>query len=361
MIIKAGKQFIKNMLLLIASILLALFVAEAATKSFFAQEMPLPFVVRHIDRDVKFHGYQPDPNLFWKIKPDTHYRLELIGRPVTEGQSNQYGLRGPDFPLAKADGERRILFLGDSATFGLFVQDEESYPFKTVSILNQTGNSPWRAINGAATGYTSQQVMIYLEQFGLEFFPDIVCICIGHNDCSLRLINDRQSLALTTKKEGGIALVRLWNLAVLKLKMVVRPFCRFQLTPRVLPNQYRENLERISDSAEKIGARIIFIAGPGRYPPMTNDYFSHEFVTNPIALEIAKERGAIFMPLDGLRASGPSHNRDLFYDSYHPNERGHMEIATRLASAIMQDALAGKTQSSRPPLDNDQTDFLIEN
>lgn len=68
-----------------------------------------------------------------------------------EIRTNSLGMRGPDL-AARLPGERRILFGGDSLTFGHALAFEESYPARTAARLSRP-DRPVVACNAAVPGY----------------------------------------------------------------------------------------------------------------------------------------------------------------------------------------------------------------
>ena len=101
---------------------------------------------------------------------------------------NSYGLRGDDFSMAKGKNSHRILFLGDSFTFGVGVSLEDTYPKKLEALLNRGKPAyAYEAINAGFGdgGYTTDVQYLYLREKGLKFRPDavVVGVFIG-NDIS---------------------------------------------------------------------------------------------------------------------------------------------------------------------------------
>src|SRR6266508_1615646 len=59
--------------------------------------------------------YEPDPVLYWKLKPNQNCYTKIDRKPV---HINSEGTRGPEFQPAKPANTLRIVSLGDSRTFG---------------------------------------------------------------------------------------------------------------------------------------------------------------------------------------------------------------------------------------------------
>src|SRR5437773_910414 len=68
--------------------------------------------------------YQPDPLVYWRLKPNQNCYTKVNHKPV---YVNSRGTRGPEFQTAKPANTIRILSLGDSKTFGWGLSEAESY------------------------------------------------------------------------------------------------------------------------------------------------------------------------------------------------------------------------------------------
>ena len=87
---------------------------------------------------------------------------------------NSLGLRGEEVSLEKPAGTQRILVLGDSYTFGVFVEDQETYS----AILQQFYQEEGREIEvlnaGYASGWEPDEQYAWLVNRGLQFEPDLI-------------------------------------------------------------------------------------------------------------------------------------------------------------------------------------------
>ena len=68
--------------------------------------------------------YEPDPALYWKLKPNQDCYTKIDHKPV---HINSHGTRGPEFETRKPANTTRILSLGDSRTFGWGLAQAETY------------------------------------------------------------------------------------------------------------------------------------------------------------------------------------------------------------------------------------------
>jgi lysophospholipase L1-like esterase len=88
-------------------------------------------------------------------------------------------LRSPPIPPRK--DRFRILAIGDSCTFGLGVNDDQSWPSQLDQLLAHNGYDA-DVINAGVPGYTSFQGKRFLETKGLSLSPDLIVACFGFND-----------------------------------------------------------------------------------------------------------------------------------------------------------------------------------
>jgi len=95
---------------------------------------------------------------------------------------NSHGHRDDEMPLEKPAGERRILVLGDSVTFGWGADQGEDFPARLEALLREQEGGAWQVINAGVNGYNSQQEATLLAVEGLRFQPDIVLLIYVSND-----------------------------------------------------------------------------------------------------------------------------------------------------------------------------------
>jgi lysophospholipase L1-like esterase len=114
------------------------------------------------------------------------------------------GLRS-DTPIGpKPPGEKRLLILGDSVTFGANVRTAEAYPQQLDARCRQAG-WPWRVLNGGVTSYDPAQEVEWFEEFGLHLQPDALAVGFCHNDlwASRRTQADELGTPLATTGLAG--------------------------------------------------------------------------------------------------------------------------------------------------------------
>ena len=152
---RVRKRLLFTLATLCIGILLTLFAAEGALRL--------------------WHHFQPKPeeaNLYVvsknKLRRFHHRpgaRLKKSGNvPVN---INSLGFRGREYPSAKGSGVRRILVLGDSVTFGLFVKEEKLFTNVLEKLLNEgEGAFEYEVLNSGVSGYNVWNELGTLQQDG---------------------------------------------------------------------------------------------------------------------------------------------------------------------------------------------------
>jgi lysophospholipase L1-like esterase len=147
-------------------LLLPLFVLELALRPFAQFE------------HKKTTLYLKDPELGWRLRPNA---IDVWDGAMIK--INAKGLRGPELAYDKSPGMSRILFLGDSVTFGDGLKTfEETFPFLIGQKLTAQLKRPVEVINSGVSGYSPWQEAIYLEKEGLRYHPDFVAVTFVLND-----------------------------------------------------------------------------------------------------------------------------------------------------------------------------------
>jgi SGNH hydrolase-like domain, acetyltransferase AlgX len=150
------------------------------------------------------------PQTVWSMSPglfyedESGYRLEPDYRGVSTNRTefthqiaiNSRGLRGPEVG-EKTEGVCRILAIGDSFTFGVGVEDDETFPVLLAQKLTGLG-VPAESLNGGIPGIGVPQEVRWLEYHGLEFEPDMVLLAV---------FTGNDLLDATILKRGGVELV----------------------------------------------------------------------------------------------------------------------------------------------------------
>ncbi len=122
-------------------------------------------------------GMLDDPQLGYVHPKSISYSLGSIRVKL-----NSQGLRDEEIPFIKPYGEKRILMLGDSVTFGWGVDQGKTVSDNLELLLKEKTGEDWRAINAGVNGYNSEQEAIYFRTTGSLYNPDIVILIFVNND-----------------------------------------------------------------------------------------------------------------------------------------------------------------------------------
>ena len=116
-----------------------------------------------------------DSLLGWTLKENlSDHQMINDGLYKWVVNSNSKGCRGKEEFSYSKNEKTRILFIGDSYTFGECVSDSETIPYITQQLLPGS-----EVINMAVHGYGNDQQYLKLTTEGMKYSPDIVIL--GYN------------------------------------------------------------------------------------------------------------------------------------------------------------------------------------
>jgi lysophospholipase L1-like esterase len=165
----ANRTWVANLVLVILAIGTPVWIAELTLR---------PFTVLHRKSTI----FVRDPDLGWRLRPGVEGRW--FGTPV---KINAKGLRGPEIDYAKPPGVFRVLYLGDSVTFGFGLADHaETFPYRVAEVLREHGDAV-ETVNAGVDGYSPWQERLFLEREGLRYDPDLVVVTFVLNDVTEKL------------------------------------------------------------------------------------------------------------------------------------------------------------------------------
>jgi lysophospholipase L1-like esterase len=119
--------------------------------------------------------YEPDPKLYWRLKPNQDCFTKVDHQPV---HINSHGTRGPEFALEKPANTFRILSLGDSRTFGWGLADEETYSRRLERLLQERFGSAKavEVINAGVNAWSFPQMLVFYRDIAAAWKPDAVIL-----------------------------------------------------------------------------------------------------------------------------------------------------------------------------------------
>jgi len=124
-----------------------------------------------------------DPELGWRLRPDANAEWGDVRVKI-----NANGLRGPLVPYARDESSIRLLYLGDSVTFGYGLPEyEQSFPFRAEPLLEEHFGVNVETINAGVGGYSPWQELAYLRKQGIRYSPDLILIGFVLNDVTEKM------------------------------------------------------------------------------------------------------------------------------------------------------------------------------
>jgi lysophospholipase L1-like esterase len=131
-----------------------------------------------------------DPILGWKPRQSctsTGIKLDYDSSKKISYNTNSLGARGTrEVPYEKDKNKFRILFIGDSFTFGEDVSDKDTYP----EILQNKLGDEYEVVNLGVHGYGLGQSYLRLKSEGIKYKPDMVILGLFMPD----IIRDKQKV-----------------------------------------------------------------------------------------------------------------------------------------------------------------------
>jgi hypothetical protein len=146
---------------------------------------------------------EADNDLRWCLKPN----LRVIRysptipreRPIEIVTNNQRLRELEDIPYENRSGEKRILFLGDSCTFGM-VSTGEDFVTATQECLKSKIGAKARCINMGAPGIGASLELIYYLKAGRKYGASVVVVQVCGNDVA----DDARDNVFSVEKDGNL-------------------------------------------------------------------------------------------------------------------------------------------------------------
>jgi lysophospholipase L1-like esterase len=276
-----------------------------------------------------------DPLIPYKYRPLSTQQIPTEpGEQPIEYRHNSLGFRDEEHVRPKPPGVFRIVALGDSFTYGVGVEFEDSYLVRLERMLNARPGPRVEIIKLGIPRYFPAAERLVLEHYGLPFEPDLVLVAVLPNDA----LDTRFGLDAVVVDSGFLISRRAKELGPLAIWLyrhshVMRILLRYgtQIDPSVRAEDiWKENgiyedawqameldLQGIGKMAQEHGARfaVVNIAQSSLWGP-TSTYTDERlarwarqqdvtFISTLAALRAASEHARLYWEVDGhCRAAG---------------------------------------------------------
>ena len=324
------KRFLQKVGLSLGSILLLLLVLE---------------LVLRLSGFGNLEIYEPDPKLYWKLKPNQNCFTKVDHKPV---HINSHGTRGKSFSIEKPPNTLRILCLGDSRTFGWGLSEAQTYCGLLEKELQHKFADAKRVevINAGVNAWSYAQMLVYFRDTALRYKPDIVILADANLWTQFSETNSPEfakQFMSRVRLKNYLRRSALYHYVVeMKLKVYYEKH-RQKFIP-VDPQQdalfkeqqqkdpdavFRDAIEGICTLAQREGIKPVLI-----YLPMLNELEADE------ASSILKIKRNISQRLNvslaDMSAAFKDKGKELYLeaDPVHPNARGSEIVAGRLFDTL---------------------------
>lgn len=224
------KSLVRIVLTVAISVLIGLVIAEVAVRLLSPHRLRTPFAI-------------DDPNLLYRNEAGVSGRHSFPTQFDYSFSIDSKGCRGTEVNWQKPPGIRRIVCVGDSFTWGVGVEDEQTYPAQLQQLLNSdlagSEAAQTQVVNAGVMGWGVCQYYIWGRAEGLRFQPDVMVLGMFEDDWTSSLLGliaaDDQGMLTTQQKELS---------ALVKQRQILRwfPFFRWVMTHSQLANLVRDKL-----------------------------------------------------------------------------------------------------------------------
>jgi len=243
----------------------------------------------------------------------------------------------------------RILYLGESTTFGLGVNPEEAYPVVATALLAERHpDRRFQGFNRGVPGMVTNAMLITLPEKLDTLAPNAVVILAGANDFNEELnhIESAESWWIPAALVPFVRELRLYKTVRLALELM-RPdvgrqnflqhgevvYYRHGTSGNILydPPRDEAKIARVTAQLEANLTTMIERSRQGGAEVVVLGY-TRSAAESDIAERVAVRTGALWVP---MLLSQEEQTPDLFTaDGWHPSAKGHRLIAEKLVPAL---------------------------
>ena len=154
--------------LLVFSSALGLAILEAGVRMLRLSNVGTPYVAE-------------DPDTIYSHIPGKRGRMESPGEFAVRFSINSHGMRSPEVAIERSDA-LRVVAIGDSFTFGVGAEQDETWPAVLGTRLRATAPNGAEVLNAGVQGWGLAEYWIWLDKRGARFRPDWIVLGIHRSD-----------------------------------------------------------------------------------------------------------------------------------------------------------------------------------
>lgn len=335
-----------------------LVVAELALRT-----LGLPHFYKAHSAARQFRFLQDDSNgtTFYVNAPSTTITFKYESNPrgyfktgnVVEHATNALGFRGREFSEPASTGNVRLLFLGDSFTFGEGVHFEDTFAEVTAKLLSQRLHGPKvESFNLGVGGYNTVQELSLLKRAAPQIRPHAVILCYVLNDAEPPLFGEDPGKRSRNPRETRVAegldeptppAIMLYRSRIAQaIWRYARSLQRNRETEKYYHSLYKENspdweaarraLQELAALCRQQNVPLVVMVFPMLYS-LNEDYPFRAL--HHLVAQRAEANGAHVLDLlpafEGKRAT----DLWVYPTDQHPNEKAHRIAAEALVEKLL--------------------------
>ena len=285
--------------------------------------------------------FEPNPELFWRLRPDVVLDDAADGAFLGRIANAQHLRQAEIVPRRPTRNRPRLLFVGDSCTFGYGVRIEQTVPAQLQALL-RSGPQPVECINAGVPGYTLFQGWSWLVHYGFGLQPDLVLLQFGWNE---RAGWDGQGdldhfrAARRAAPPPVLRWSRLAGLAAAVTAPADPQVAGVRNRPRLLPWEFRVLLDDIAERAQSVGSEVLAIAGATRSNLTEWSHYHTPYQAEMLRrTTLSPLRGGIAAAFDEVtslqQAAREQGGDGWFLDGVHKTARANHRLAQALAAHL---------------------------
>lgn len=268
---------------------------------------------------------------------------------------NSFGLRDYEYRLLEKDNKTfRILCIGDSCTFGIGLDLEDTYPKQLECLLqNKYPGTKIEVINCGVSSYNTAYEYLFLKEEGLRYRSDLVILQYIYNDSILNYPVTSAKNPFLNKAKDFLRKLYLYEFVVDKIYnltysirglMGKDPSIRQDYIKNAYSEKYKgwqENkkaFKLLSELSNSSGIPIIYVVYP-KFENLEKSYpyeFYHDIIKNAL-------KGEPYV-LDLLPYFIGRNTKDLWVNSFdsHPNRYANGLISEAILNLLISSKLIHK-------------------
>lgn len=245
---------------------------------------------------------------------------------------NRYGMRSEEVGPMPQPGDVRMLFVGDSVTFGpTYVDQEDLFVSRIAADLGSHGRGSWEALNASAPGWATGNELGFLRSrgtFGASFV--LLVINTGDLDQPLAQIDGSGSFPLQRPPSALWEAVSRYLLPRLGLAArAVDPGASGNADEVIPVAQVLANINEARRIAEQAGARFVLVYVPATGPAWRAEHWQRE---KQELDRWARDNDVLYVDATAAMARQPADS--VYFDGIHLRPDGHRILAREIEGVL---------------------------